>query len=277
MLPFSFAEALRHRGVDLPTRWPVSPAVGSRLAHEFETYLEVGGFPEVQHAGPSLRRRILQDYADVVMLRDVVERHGIDNVPSLRYLMRRLLSQPGGRFSVNRLYNDMKSQGFRIGKDRVYEYLEHLEDAFLHFEVSIASESLRVRQSNPRKGYPIDPAIASATSLKAQRDRGHRLETLVYLELRRRGWTTSYVTTSSGFEVDFLATGQDETQLLQVCLDLSSEATKARELRALAEAMEERQLERATVVTLNGRHEELTLDSGTVLSVPAWRWFLERN
>ncbi len=275
VLPFSFAESLRHRAVDVPSRWPVSPSVASRLAHEFERYLDVGGFPEVQDVDADVRRQILQEYVNVVLLRDVVERHGVDSVGALRYLMNRLLSQPAGRFSAHRIYNDLKSQGFRIGKDRVYEYLDHLEDAYLLFEVPIASESLRVRQTNPRKAYPIDPALAASTSLKAQRDLGHRLENLVYLELRRRGWEVSYVKTESGYEVDFLAVRNGEPQLIQVCLDLSTDGVRQRELRALDEAMAQRQLDRGVAVTLNGRYEELKVDSGTVVSVPSWRWFLE--
>jgi hypothetical protein len=155
--------------------------------------------------------------------------------------------------------------------------LEYLEDAFLLFPVTVASPSLRVRRSNPRKCYGVDPALSMVTSLQASRDLGHRLENAVYLELRRRGWSLTYVLTAEGHEVDFLAEHpQRQSELIQVCAELTSPETRHRELRALEEAMTEHGVERSTLVTLHGG-ETIRLDAGLVQVVPAWRWFLERS
>jgi uncharacterized protein len=275
ILPFSFAEALRHEGVEPPESWPPGAKARSLLEHRFERYLESGGFPEVQAISEDLRARVLQEYIDVVIFRDVVERHGVDNLPALRYLERKLLASPAGRFSVSKLFNDLKSQGMRVGKDTLYEYLAHLEDSFLLFTTAIASPSARVRQVNPRKCYPIDPGLAAAVSFRASADTGHLLESAVYLELRRRGRSLAYVATKSGYEVDFLAEDRmGSRELVQVCADLENPATRQRELRALEEGMQETSCERATLVTL--REEGSAEMAGRqVRTVPAWRWLLE--
>ena len=275
LYPFSFAESLHHAGIEVPRRWPLSGRRRSLLENRFENYLEVGGFPEIQSVSPELRIRILQDYVDVVLFRDVVERHRVDNLPALRYLQRSLLSQPSRKFSVHRLHNDLKSQGIPAGKDSLHRYLGYLEDAFLLFTITIASASARARQVNPRKCYVVDPALAAATSFRASRDTGHLLENVVYLELRRRGLSLSYLNTASGYEVDFLARDpRGEKALIQVSADLSDPGTRRRELRALEEAMAEQGIDRATVITL---HEESSVDLGgrSVRLVPAWRWLLE--
>lgn len=275
ILPFSFAESLRHAGVELPAIWPPGAKIRSLLENRFEAYLATGGFPEVQAISEDLRVRVLQEYIDVVIFRDVVERHGVDNLPALRYLERSLLASPAGRFSVSKLFNDLKSQGMKVGKDTLYEYLEHLQDCFLFFTVAVASPSARVRQVNPRKCYPVDPALAAAVSFRASGDLGHLLETAVYLELRRRGRSLAYVTTGSGYEVDFLAEDfKGSRELVQVCADLAAPATRQRELRALEEGMRETRCERATLVTLR---DEGSAEIGghTVRIVPAWRWLLE--
>ncbi|HUZ08212.1 MAG TPA: ATP-binding protein, partial [Candidatus Paceibacterota bacterium] len=66
---------------------------------------------------------------------------------------------------------------------------------------------------------------------------GHSLETVVLIELERRGAEVGYVRTDEGFEVDFLvrhpAAGME---LIQVSADVRNPATFARELRALTEA-----------------------------------------
>jgi len=275
ILPFSFAESLHHAGVALPERWPPGAKVRSLLENRFIRYLETGGFPEVQAVSPDLRARVLQEYVDVVIFRDVVERHGVDNLPALRYLERRLLASPAGRFSVSKLFNDLKSQGLKVGKDTLYEYLAHLEDSFLLFTVAVASPSAKVRQVNPRKCYPVDPGLAAAVSFRSSKDLGHLLETAVFLELRRRGKSLAYVATRSGYEVDFLAENlQGERELVQVCADLEDPATRRRELRALEEGLEDTGCDRAALVTLR---EEGTVEMGgrTVRIVPAWRWLLE--
>jgi predicted AAA+ superfamily ATPase len=275
ILPFSFAESLRHEGVELPERWPPGAKLRSLLEHRLSGYLENGGFPEVQGIAQELRVRVLQEYVDVVIFRDVVERHGVENLPALRYLERMLLASPAGKFSVNKLFNDLKSQGMRVGKDSLYEYLAHLEDSFLLFTLAIASPSARVRQVNPRKCYPVDPALSAALSFRASGDIGHLLETVVYLELRRRGKSLAYVVTPSGYEVDFLAEDpRGGRELIQVCADLEDPRTRQRELRALEEGMTETSCERATLVTL--REEDSTQIAGRPLRiVPAWRWLLE--
>jgi hypothetical protein len=275
ILPFSFAESLRHEGVSLPEKWPPGAKVRSTLEHRLERYLESGGFPEVQGLSQDLRVRVLQEYVDVVIFRDVVERHGVDNLPALRYLERKLLASPAGKFSVNKLFNDLKSQGMRVGKDTLYEYLAHLEDSFLLSTLAVASSSARVRQSNPRKCYPIDPALSAALSFRASGDFGHLLETAVYLELRRRGQSVAYVATRSGYEVDFLAEGpRDARELIQVCADLADPRTLQRELRALKEGMKETACERASLVTLR-EEGSVEVAGHPVRIVPAWRWMLE--
>lgn len=275
LLPFSFAESLRHGGIEIPSRWPPAARQRSLLEHHAARYLDVGGFPEVQGISPSLRARVLQDYVDVVLLRDVAERHGIENLTALRYLERSLLANPAQRFSISRLYNDLKSQGVRVGKDTLHEYLSHLEDAFLVFTITVASRSIRGRQVNPRKSYLVDPALSAITSFRATRDLGHLLENTVYLELRRRGFQMAYVQTQSGYEVDFLAEGTlGERELVQVSADLSDPQTRHRVMRALEEAMAETGLDRATLVTMREEGSE-ALGKGVVNIVPAWRWLLD--
>jgi uncharacterized protein len=275
LLPFSFEEALWHDGVET-REWPPSARQRSIVENRFERYLEVGGFPEVQGLSADLRLRVLQDYVDVVLFRDVVERHEVENLPALRYLERCLLSRPANKFSVHKVHNDCRSQGIRVGKDALHRYLEYLEDAFLLFTTTVASPSARVRQTNPRKCYPIDHGLAAASSFSASSDVGHLLESLVYVELRRRGRSMSYVVTSGGHEVDFLAeTRRGERELVQVCADVASPETRHRELRALDEAMREVNVETATVVTLRDE-EAVEIDGRRVKIVPAWRWLLDR-
>ncbi len=278
LLPFSFAESLLHGGVEIPTAWPPPRRQRLQLLAALERYLQTGGFPEVQGLDDRLRVRVLQDYVDVVVFRDVVERHGVTNVEALRYLVRRLLAAPAGRFSVNKMYNDLRSQGRPVSKDTLYAALAHLEDAYLLQTVSLDDRSEARRTVNPRKIYPIDPGLAAAYSFAAGRNIGHLLETVVYLELRRRGFSCGYGATRDGHEVDFVARQQgiDEPMLVQVAVHLDDRATMEREVRALTAMMVERGVRGALLVTLN-TSDAVDADSGRIQVVPAWRWLLEEG
>lgn len=274
IFPFSFAEFLEHHGVSLPpTLGLLTKAKRSFVEQQFLNYLEVGGFPEAQGLEHRVRIMLLQGYVDVVVLRDVLERHKINNLIALRCLVRHLLANPAGRFSINRFYNDLRSQGVAVAKDLLYQMQAHLEDAFLILVVSMATTSERQRQSNPRKIYPIDCGLAVAFNRSSKANRGALLETVVAVELVRRGWLLGYLTTRSGYEVDFLATDWGQQQwLIQVCSEAGQPEVLDRELRALREG----KLEHPGAICLL-----LTLAENSDLSdiqvKPVWQWLLENR
>ncbi len=236
--PFSFREYLRHLAREpqlTPSRFP--KAARSALQKDLRDYLTGGGFPEAQ--GVSLRDRfeLLRGYVDLTLLRDIVERYEVSHPVALRWMVRHLLGNPAGLFSVNKFYADLRSQGIPIAKDTLYAYLAHIEDSFLIRTVSIASNSERRRMVNPRKVYPIDSGLIPVFDKSGGANLGHAFETCVLLALDRRGAEVAYVRTASGFEVDFLAEYPDGSQeLIQVCSDLDAPATRERETRALLDA-----------------------------------------
>ena len=279
MLPFSFREYLRHHGIEQLDEQPVGAAARSRLEGAFGTYLRTGGFPGVQSMQVMDRRRTLQDYVELVTFRDVVDRWDADNLIALKWLIGQLLSSFSRDFSVNRLYNDLKSQGVPIGKDTLHSYLGYLTDARLVHTVSIRRASYRARQVNARKVYAVDPGLASAVAHPSAEDVGHLLENAVYLELRRR-YTRLHDDAISYFAeadaaADFVVdTGTGPPRIVQVCMTLSEPGTRAREVRGAQVAMERLGVDESTIVTLY-EHGSISTPTGKITVTPAWRWMLE--
>ena len=236
--PFSFGEALRHRGHKVPKRPDFASArERSALERLFLDYLSTGGFPEAQGLDTATRLRLLHDYVDVAILRDVVERHRVSQVAGLRWMVRHLLGNAGGAFSVEKFYQTLRSQGMNISKDTVHQSLGYLTDCFLVRTVWMEADSERRRMVNPRKAYPVDPGLIPVFDRSGRANTGHALETAVLIELERRGMSVTYVRTPEGHEVDFLARGAaGEAELIQVSADPSDAAAAERELRALNEA-----------------------------------------
>lgn len=275
--PFSFREMLRHAG-----REPEKPserftkAERSQLARDLLDYLAHGGFPEAQGLDSRNRSELLRTYVDVVLLRDVLERHNLSQPQVLHWMVRQLLGNAAGAFSINKFHADLKSRGVAIGKDTLHAYLAHLEDAFLLSSLDLASDSERRRQVNPRKAYPVDTGLMALFSPSGNTNVGHALETAVLHELQRRGEQVNYVRTHAGFEVDFHArslTGREA--LLQVCADLDSPDTLAREVRALQDAAATWPEATLQIITLNAPKSGMP-PPGIQLHLAA-DWLLQRQ
>ena len=212
---------------------PTPSAVGAQ--HHSRALLE-GGFPEVQGLDARSRRSLLLSYVDSTVLRDVMERHNIRNPLALQWLVRQLLAHAGGAFSVNKLHQAMRSQGLAISREHLTELVQHLEQAFLITSLAAGGGSLRRTQSLPRKIYPIDPGLIPLYDRSGRANLGHALETVVLMELRRRGAELSYLRSESGREVDALALLPDGQKLLvQVCASLHDADTSEREVSSLLE------------------------------------------
>ena len=274
IFPFSFREALAHEGI---TNIPVlRPGAKKRalLENRLRRYLLNGGFPEVQKVMDNHRIRILQEYVDVVILRDIVERYQVSNILPLRTLIRHLLAAPATLFSINKFHNDLRSQGLACGKNTLHDYFGYLKDTYLIYPISIHSRSERAKRVNPRKVYVIDTGLANAFLHRPQSDWGRLLKNFVFMELRRKGLHIEYYRTEDGLEVDFIATDQRDSQTLyQVSLELRDAHTRQREVKALATAMQETGIEYGIIVTLD-TEERIDSDAGAIDIVPAWLWAL---
>lgn len=235
--PFGFREALRHKGQEPPQSERLTKSQQSRLDAALITYLCEGGFPEAQGLETRSRLTLLRSYVDVVLLRDVIERHNIAQPQVLRWLVQQLLANAAGGFSINKFHGDLRSRGVSVGKETLYQLLDHLEDAFLLHSVSLASDSVRRQQVNPRKVYPVDTGLMALYDTSGKTNLGHALETAVLHALLRSGAEVGYVLTTHSYEVDFYARLPDGEQwLVQVCLDVSDSDTLHREIRALNDA-----------------------------------------
>ena len=275
ILSFSFREFLDARGIEVPSNLDrVGKHLRSKLENETLQYIELGGFPALTHMVSIDRTQVLQSYVDTVIFRDLVERYGLSNILVLKYLIKRLLSDVGERFSVNRFFNDLKSQGIKCGKATIMGYLDHLHEAFLVFSVSIESNSEKRKQINPKKIYSIDTGIARAYSTKRTEDVGHLLENVIFLELKRRKYDVNYLVTKSGLEIDFSASSGSHHQLIQVSADVYQKCTLQRELAPFAEC--DGESSDRILITLN-EQKTIQYENREIHIVPAWKWLLDSN
>lgn len=235
--PYSFHEFLRAKKIDIDSSL-YDKKTEDTLQKLFLQYLSVGGFPEVTSYSADVRQQTLQEYVDVAIYRDIVERHSIKSPSVIKYMIVSMIHNVGKPFTINKFYNDLKSQGYQIGKDILYDYADFIEDAYLAFSIPIFDKSIRKVQTNPKKLYAIDPGLARAMTLDYENDLGRLFENVIYLDLRRLGCTINYFLTSGRYEVDFVAqTPSGTKKLFQVVWKLEDSKTVEREERGFKEGL----------------------------------------
>ena len=178
VFPLTFAEYLAFQDIEYV---PHSATSEAEITHAFHEYLECGGFPEVVMADEALKPMILQEYASLMLHRDLIERHDIRNERSIRLLLKFCAQHTGSLISVNKLFNDIKSQGTKLGKATLYEYMDMLEDAYITFSCPKYDPSTRRQMQAPRKIHMLDPGLTRAYQAVPGKDLGHRFESVIFM------------------------------------------------------------------------------------------------
>ncbi len=236
--PLSFTEFIGFKGITIENKLELINQRVS-LQREFELYLKNGAFPKTLEYDAMQRKELLISYKDSILLKDIVARYKLKEFSKLEEIAAFLLSNSGIIQSINKIKNN-----FHISYDMARNYVEYLHKAYMLFEVNKFDYSLRKQNANDKKYYSIDLGLSNILRVPNLQHRGNDIETVVFLELIRRGYRVYYYKTSSGWECDFLIEKDNKIEgLIQVCISLKDDKTKKRELRSFAKTREELKLQ----------------------------------
>ena len=267
VFPLSFSEFLDFRGITWKRSHPDSE---SSVRAALEDYLRWGGFPEVVLAEEALRPLILGEYASLMLYRDVVERYGVRNETLMRELLRFAFRNTASLVNVSKLHRDFASLGLTVSKNTLFDYLGFLEDSYLLFLIPKHERSLRKQAHNPKKLHVIDPGLVAAFQGNPDRDVGRKLETTVFLHVRRARKDLFYL--GNGGEVDLL--DEEGDAFWNTCWSLTDPDTVQREQQSMSLGRSRR----AGAEGLLLYHEfNPALAASLPEAKPAWRWLLEQK
>ena len=247
------------------------------LRLKWDEYYMESAFPEIVLTKlKSLRDKKLQAYFDVMLFRDLVERHIIGNTSVLRYFIKRLMNNLTKPTSINAIYNDIKSQGFKISKDDLYLWADYACECFMFLRLSKFTPSLIEEQQSLRKYYFIDNGLRQAVLLPQSDDNGKLLENAVLLHLHRHLHPLDKITYYSGNkECDFVVQQEQQVKALyQVCWEMQETTTWQREMDGIIEESTMTKCDNLFIITHHD--EEVIQQNGkTIKVIPAWKWMLE--
>ena len=240
LFPFSFREFLQFRGQLTPDLQRMTTAEKGMLKSALGAYLQMGGIPEaLKYPEVPLLRSLYDD----VLYRDIATRYHLEAVTALKELAFYLMSNPAGLVSFNKL-----KEQFHLGSvNTIKSYIEYMENSWLVFSLNRYDFSVKRQLIARKKIYCIDSGLSNAVGFGFSPNKGKLLENLVFLALRQHAREIFYYTTPGGFEVDFYL--PEEQKLVQVTQALAAPATRERELRALAEAVQSIKVKHALILS----------------------------
>jgi predicted AAA+ superfamily ATPase len=270
VFPLSFKEYIRFKGIEKDN---FSSSGVAKIKNAFNEFIRRGGFPEVVPYPEDIYMRTMKEYLDLLMYRDIIDRYGIKNRLLLKVLMKFCFIHISKLFSVNKIFKDFKSQGLKLSRNTIYEYLSYIEDAYGAFSMPIHGQSIAEEMQNPKKIYSVDTGFKRVMDYSFNKDFSYIFENIVFLELRRETTKLSYFKKKQ--EVDFCFLKDGNPQLINVSYDISAPSTRNREINGLIEGMEFFSINESLLITAESE-ENVSIQGKTINIIPLWKWLLYR-
>lgn len=199
----------------------------------FNDYLNHGGMPfTLQLDEEEDVYQYLLDTYNSILYKDLLKRYPINNPDLIERLLEYIMSNVGNILSANNITNYLKHEKITTSNKTISNYLRYLENSSLIHKVRQENIKTKKLLSVNEKYYITDQGFIKAIMGINDKNYGHILENIVFMELLRCGYDV-YVGRSNTNEVDFVAR-KNQTQIyVQVSYYMNTKETIEREFKLL--------------------------------------------
>ena len=258
MLPLSFVEFIDFNDLTLKTevgalgdkRTYAEDSSGSKypLKEVFNSYLKFGGMPGITELGLDQEKSLmlLDSVFSTIIVRDILdlanlrEKGPINDSVLLKKIVMFLSDNIGNNVSLSSIGNTLSNEGLledvktkgKVSVHKLQYYVNSLLESFFFYEIKRFDIKGKEYLKTLGKYYIVDLGFRNLLLGYRNRDTGHVLENIVYLELLRRGYDVA-IGKIDNLEIDFIAQKADEKLYIQVTDDMSISSVTQRELAPL--------------------------------------------
>ena len=220
VFPFSLEEYMSSKGQSDPQ-------------DALESYVRCGGLAG-SYAYPNIEESYgyIRDVYRTIITRDLAQKYNLPDTQALDRLAEYMLDNASNLTSPNKIADSLTSNGISANHVTVGRYISYLQDAFVFYPCTRYDIKGRKYLATQGKNYPADTGLRYAVLGTRNMDWGRMYETLVFLELKRRGYDV-YVGKLYQKEIDFVAIRQSEKIYIQVSDNISDPTTFEREYSPL--------------------------------------------
>ncbi len=176
----------------------------------------------------------LSSVYDSIILKDIVERLGIKDIPSFNKVLQYMLDIESRKFSRDNVIDYLKKEYHEISNDTLYNYLEAFTTTFIMNKVYRYDIHGKNILKTLNKYYANDLGIKQIKTNNQELNYSVALENIVYNDLIGKDYKVYVGKTKKG-EIDFIASKNNKFKYIQVCFDITDDNTRLREFSAFEE------------------------------------------
>ena len=174
-----------------------------------------------------------QDVLNTALVKDIILKHKIRNVPFLYNLVRFLADSTGKPVSATSISNYMKGQKSPVSIELVLKYLKYLCDAYIVTEVPrFDIRGKKLLQTNSKYYFEDNGIRNSFLDTNRDRDIEKVIESIIYHQLIHDGYKVNVGQLLAG-EVDFVCVKDKHRVYIQASYIIGNDETRKREFGAL--------------------------------------------
>jgi predicted AAA+ superfamily ATPase len=233
----------------------------------YREYLRYGGFPYITQLLNDEKQTMqyLEGIYNTILKKDVISRNKVADIFVLEDVIRFVFDNIGNIVSSKKISDTLTSNGRKVSRPTVDTYLNYLINGYAVYKVNRFDIKGKEYLKSLEKYYVTDIGLRNYLLGFRNIDRGHVLENIVYLELRRRGYEI-YIGKYDNKEIDFLVKDSDEVFYIQVAESIKSKVTLERELVPLRAIKD---FNRRAIITMDYDMNE-SYDGIKVINVIEW-------
>ncbi len=192
-------------------------------------YLIYGGFPKtIEFPDKSSVLTYLNELDEQIVRNDIINRYHVRKVTLFEKLINYVLRSNSRIFSAHSVMKYLKGQGMQASVNTIMKYLNYLEEAYIIRSIPLYMTKAKRELMFFSKVYDEDVAFNTIRQSESRYDLTHNLENVVYNELVFMGYNL-FVFRKDSQEIDFYATKNGKSYLVQVAYSIADDDTYNRE------------------------------------------------
>lgn len=242
LFPFSINEFFSAKGKKYHTK--------RMLKRGLSEHISFGGYPKVVTTDDfELKKTILRDLYDTMILKDIAKTFSIKDLISLENFSRYLSLNIGGILSYDSISNSIK-----ISFQTVKKYLDAMEKSYLIYRVPPFFSNKMKEITKQPKIYFIDTGLRNVISKDFETEpEGKLFENYLFSELMKMGFSPKYWRTKAKAEVDFIIEIGKEIIPIEVKISVRPDRLE----RSMKSFIETYKPKRAFIVSYKGQMGEM--------------------
>ncbi len=208
----------------------------ANIALDIKRYIRFGGLPTIPFL-PQERSMIityLEGVYNSVVVKDILTTNETTNVVALKKIIRYVASNTGKVLNPKIVsdYFMARYQDDSFSYKNISRYMELLEKAYIFYTEDCYDLQKQNIVLDECRYYIADTGVRNTLLLFSDTGKGHNLETIVYFELLRRGYTVFWGKFND-CEIDFYAVRKEQKICLQIAVNLKEQNTWGKKIQDL--------------------------------------------